>query len=86
MIGRYDQEFELSSYFNDEKTAARWSGPRHNPGHPDTIRSMHGDEGLVLVLSDFVDGTDVRMVQGESRPRFPLESFQGLVIGGKLVR
>jgi hypothetical protein len=60
-------------------------GPRRNPGHPDTARSMHGDEGLVLMLTDFVYRADVRMIEGGSSPRFRPEPLESLRILGQLL-
>src|SRR6516165_3115797 len=50
------------------------------------VEQRHDDERLVFVLADIVDGTDVRMIQRGRRPRFPLESFQRLMIFRKFQR
>ena len=41
-----------------------------------TIQKLHRDEAPALRLTDFVDHTDVGMIQSRSGPRFPAESFQ----------
>jgi hypothetical protein len=48
-----------------ESSSFRLQGPVRDPvlqGH--AIQKLHRDERLVLVLADFVDGTDIGMVQG----------------------
>jgi hypothetical protein len=42
------------------------------------FQQFHGDEGLPLVLADFVDHADVRMIQTRGGARFPLHPFHGL--------
>jgi len=37
------------------------------------IEKLHGDERLVVVLSDFIDGADVGMIQGRRGLGFALE-------------
>ena len=37
-------------------------------GH--AVEKLHGDERSAIVLADFVDGADVRMVQGGGGARF----------------
>ena len=49
------------------------------------FEKLHDNEGLTVVLSDFVDGTNVGMIQSGSRPRFALEPFQGRSIGGESI-
>ncbi len=40
------------------------------------VQKLHGDERLVTVFSDFVDGADIRMVQRRSRFRFAPKPLQ----------
>src|SRR5208283_2258710 len=53
------------------------------------VQKLHGQEGFSVVLTDFVDSADIRMVQGGGRLRLSLEAGQGLrvlsdIIGQKL--
>ena len=48
-------------------------------GH--SVEKLHHDEGLTVLLPDFMDGTDVGMVEGRSRLRLSLEAGQGLWVG-----
>jgi hypothetical protein len=50
------------------------------------IEKFHHDEGTTLVLSYFMDGADVRMVQGRGGLAFPLEAGQGCWIVGYVIR
>src|SRR4029077_1818001 len=47
---------------------------------------LHGDKSLSVLLVNFVDGTDVRMVQGGGRLRLPLEATQCLRVLSHFVR
>ena len=49
------------------------------------FEKLHDNEGLTVVLSDFVDGTNVGMIQSGSRPRFALEPLQGHSICGQSI-
>src|SRR5690349_4138007 len=42
------------------------------------LKIFHGDEAFFVVLTDFVDGTNVGMVQGGGRAGFTPKSFKGL--------
>ena len=46
------------------------------------IEKLHGDEGLPVLLADFVDGADVGMVQGGCGLGFALKTGEGLRILG----
>jgi hypothetical protein len=46
--------------------------------HP--VEKLHGDEGLAVLVVDFVDGADVWVVQGGRRLGFPLKTAEGLRI------
>ena len=50
------------------------------------VQELHGDEGLGVMGSDFVDGADVRVIQGRRCLSLPLETAQSLGIPGNLVR
>jgi len=57
----------------------------------DAIEILHGDERLVIVFSDVVNGADVGMVESGGRTSFSPETFQclrvlGHVIGKELKR
>ncbi len=49
------------------------------------VQKLHGDEGLAVLLADFVDGADVGMVQSGGGLRFALEARQRLRILGNIV-
>jgi hypothetical protein len=46
---------------------------------------LHGDEVLAVVLTDVVNGADVRVVQGGGGTGFAAEAFKRLGIAGKIV-
>jgi len=49
------------------------------------IEKLHRDKAPALRFTDFIDHTDVGMIQGGSGPRFPAESFQNhRVLGDQL--
>src|ERR1700732_5332961 len=49
------------------------------------FEELHRDEGLALMLSDFVDGADVGMVQSGVSARFTPETLQGRLVVRDLV-
>src|SRR5438874_13064348 len=49
------------------------------------FQELHHDEWVAIVLSNFMDGADVGMIQSGGCPRFTLKPLQGLAIGRKLV-
>jgi hypothetical protein len=51
----------------------------------DTLEKFHGEEALALVLANFVDGTDIAMVQGGSGPRLAAERFESLPVSGSFI-
>src|ERR1700719_2073518 len=53
-------------------------------GH--AVEKFHHDEGLALTLADFVDGTDVVMIQGRRGTSFPAETFERLRVSGNIFR
>ena len=49
------------------------------------VQKLHRDEGLPIVLRDFIDGADVRMVQSRRGLRLTLEPRQRLGILGERI-
>jgi hypothetical protein len=55
------------------------------------IQKFHGDKHLLvllanfMVLADFMNGADVRMIQGRGSPRLPAETLKRLRVPRKLV-
>ena len=49
------------------------------------FEQLHGDEGSALYFVYFVDGADVRVVQGRCRFGFPLKPAEGLGVAGKFI-
>ena len=47
-----------------------------------SLQKLHDNEGLALMLADFVDGTNVGMIQSGSGSRLALKPLQGHSIGG----
>ena len=50
------------------------------------FQQFHHDKRPVFVLTNIMNRTNIRMVQRGSGPRFSLESFQGLCVGGRIFR
>ncbi len=46
------------------------------------IQELHGNEGLIFVLADLVNGADVGMVQGRGGARLAAETFERVRIVG----
>ncbi len=46
----------------------------------DAIQKLHGDERLLPVFADFVDGTNIGVVEGGGGPRLPAKAFESLRI------
>jgi hypothetical protein len=42
------------------------------------VEKLHGNEGLLVVFPNFIDGADIRMIQRGRRARFTPETFQRL--------
>src|ERR1700678_812521 len=51
-----------------------------------TVEKLHDDEGLIAVLSDFVNGADVGMVQRRRSPGLTAETFESLRILRHVIR
>src|ERR1700731_1812086 len=50
------------------------------------VEKLHHDEGLAFALADFVDGTDVGMIQSRRGTSFPAEAFERLRVSGNIFR
>ncbi len=50
------------------------------------IEKLHGDKGCAMLVVNFVDGTDVRMIQCRGSLGFPLETVESLRVFGYLIR
>src|SRR5712691_2707535 len=50
------------------------------------FKQLHRDEGLAIVLADFVDGADVGMVQSRGGSCFPPKAFERLWVSGYVLR
>ena len=50
------------------------------------LQLLHDDEGVPVVIVDFVNRADVGMVQLRGRPRFPLKAVERLTIPNQVVR
>jgi hypothetical protein len=53
-------------------------------GH--AVKKFHHDEGLAFTLADFVDGTDVGMIQGRCGTSLPAEAFERPRVSGNICR
>ncbi len=42
------------------------------------VQKFHGDKAFAVVLTDFINGADVGMVEGRRRPGLAAETFQSL--------
>ena len=49
------------------------------------LEELHDDEGLAVVIANFVDGADVGMIQRRSGLRFPLETGERLRVLSELI-
>jgi len=50
-----------------------------------SLQKLHYDERLAFVLADFVDCTNVGMIQSGSGPRLAVKPLQGRSIGGESI-
>ena len=50
------------------------------------VQKFHDDEGLAVLLTNFIDGADIGMVQGRGRLRLSLEAGKGLGVFGDFIR
>ena len=74
VLGRFSQRLQL------HRTVADHVLQRHH------VQKFHHDEGLAFTLADFVDGTDVGMIQGRRCTSFPAEAFERLGVTGNIFR
>ena len=44
------------------------------------VQKLHRDEGVPILIADFVDGANVRMIESGSRTSFPAKALQGMRI------
>src|SRR2546428_12182154 len=51
-----------------------------------SLQLLPHDEGMALVILDFVDSADAGMAQLRRSPRFPLEALQGLGVANQIFR
>ncbi len=49
------------------------------------FEQLHGDEGLVSVLANLVDGADVGVVEGGGGAGFAQETFERLTVAGEVL-
>src|SRR5512135_2264555 len=54
--------------------------------HGLALQQLHDDKGLSLVLPEFIDAADVRVVQPRSRLGFTLKALQGDCVTQQLFR
>src|ERR1700687_2384977 len=52
-------------------------------GH--AVQKLHGNERLLAVPADFVDGANMRMVERRRRARLPAKAFQRLRVSRKII-
>ena len=50
------------------------------------IQRLHGDECLPVMLINFINRADLRMIQRRSGLRFASEALQGLMVSGYIAR
>src|SRR5438105_13738988 len=50
------------------------------------IQKLHHNEGPAFTLADFVDGTDVGMIQGRGGTSFPVKAFESLWVVSYILR
>ena len=50
------------------------------------FEQLHDNEALIAMLSDFVDGADVRMIQCRGGTSLPLKSLQRLWLAREFLR
>ncbi len=52
----------------------------------DAVEKLHGNERLLAMFTDFVDGADIGMIQRRRRARLPAKAFQRLRVARKFIR
>ncbi len=76
-VGDFDGEGEQSFVFE------RASGDEVLEG--DAVEVLHGDEGLVAMPADFVDGADVGVIEGGGGAGLAAEALEGLRVAREIV-
>ena len=95
-IGRLDVSVDDAFRVSSVKTLGNLDGQRQNqlgfhwpPGNSMLerlpIQKLHRNEWLALVLANFVDRANVRMIQGGRRLGFALKATEGLRVFGYIV-
>ncbi len=80
---RFERVGDLQSQI--EKRVER-QRPSANPGMQRlAFQQLHGNEILSVLLSDVINGADVRMVQSGSSLSFALEAGKSLGISGQFI-
>ena len=49
------------------------------------VQKLHGNERLLTVLADFVDGANIGMIESRRRARLPAKTFQSLRVSRKII-
>jgi len=58
----------------------QWTVAQHRP-QAAAFNEFHREVMLAFDLADIVDGDDVHVIQRRGGPGFPLEAFDGLLVG-----
>src|SRR5262249_16902439 len=69
-----------------EKLGGGKRSPRNKVIQGSALQKLHSNKVLSLEFVNFVDGADVRVVEGRCSPRFPLEPLQRARIPFGLLR
>ena len=51
----------------------------------DPVQKLHGNERLLAVFADFVDGANIGMIESGRRTRLPAKAFQGLRVPRQVI-
>ena len=76
-VGDLDAQREQSFYFQRSASDAVLESQ--------AVQILHGDEGLAMLVVNFVDGADVGMIQRGRGLGFALKTREGLWISGDFV-
>ena len=77
-VGNFDSQVEQQLHV--QRTPGNTVLQRH------ALQEFHGDEGMAVLLADFVYGADVGMIQRGSRASFAAEAFEGLRVARDVFR
>ena len=50
------------------------------------VQKFHGDKSLLAMFADFVDGTNIGMIQSGCRTRLPAKAFERLRVSRQFIR